>query len=108
MDHLSIVCGFGVFAYLVILAVLLFVVLIWKGIPRQAALETVEISAGIFVFALFITCKIADWIVLDGGDSLLIYLPPVIPVVAFVFWLLRKRKKAYQDVTHGHLPPGRH
>ena len=94
MDHLSTVRGVAVFAYLVVLAVLLFVVLIWKGIPRQAALETVEISAGIFVFALFITYKIADWIALNGGDSLLIYIPPVIPVSAFGFWLLRRRKKA--------------
>jgi len=62
----------------------------------------------IFIFALFITSEIADKIALDGADSLLTYIPPVIPVVAFVFWLLRRRKKAYQDVAHGHLPPGRH
>ncbi|MGC9943030.1 MAG: hypothetical protein ABSE48_14460 [Verrucomicrobiota bacterium] len=93
MDQSSIVRGIGVFVYLVILAVLLFVILIRQGVPRRAALETVEISAGIFVVALFITYKIADRVVLDGGDSLLIYIPPVIPVGIFVFWLLRRRKK---------------
>ena len=105
---MDLVRGFGVFAYLAILAVLLFVVLIRKGIPRQAALETVEIAAGIFVFGLLITYEIADKIAPDADDSLLIFIPPVIPVIAFVFWLLRRRKKAYQDVAHGHLPPGRH
>ncbi len=97
MDQSSIVRGIGVFVYLVTLAVLLFVILIWQGVPRRSALETVEISVGIFVVALLITYQIADRLALDGGDSLLIYIPPVIPVGIFVFWLLRRRKKIRKD-----------
>ena len=91
--------GIGVFLYLVILAVLLFVILIRQGVPRRAALEAVEISVGIFIAALLITYEIADRVVLDGGDSLLIYIPPVIPVAIFVFWLLRRRKKIPKDAA---------
>ncbi len=99
MDHSSIMRGIGVLAYLVIIAALLFVVLIRQGVPRRAALEAVEISVGIFIFALFITYEVAERVVLNGGDSLLIYAPPVIPAAGFVFWLLRRRKKIRKDAA---------
>jgi hypothetical protein len=99
MDKTSIMHGIGVFAYLVILAVLLFVILIRQGIPRRAALEVVEISAGIFVFALVITYEVAERLVRDGGDSVLIYIPPVIPAAAFALWLLRRRKKKRNEAA---------
>ena len=93
MDHSALVDGIAVSAYLVILAVALFIFLIRRGVPRKAALETVEFAAGIFVLALLITYKIAERVVMNGGDSLLIYVPPVFPAAIFVFWLLRRRKK---------------
>jgi hypothetical protein len=99
MDRTSIMHGIGVFTYLVTLAVLLFVTLIRQGVPRRAALEFVEISAAIFVFALVITYKVAERLVRDGGESLLIYIPPVIPAAAFALWLLRRRKKKRNEAA---------
>jgi len=85
--------GTAVCVYLLLLAALLFVVLIWRGVQRRAALETVEISTGIFVAGLLLSYRIADHLTLGGSDSLWIYVPPVVPVAIFVFWLLRRRTK---------------
>ena len=97
MDQSSIVRGIGVFVYLVNSCASLVCYSHLAGSSALFGLETVEISVGIFVVALLITYQIADRLALDGGDSLLIYIPPVIPVGIFVFWLLRRRKKIRKD-----------
>lgn len=84
--------GTAVVAYLLFLAALLFVILIRRGIPRHAALKMVEISAGIFSVGLCVTYWLAEQMTMNGGDSLLIYLPPVVPIGIFVLWLLPRKR----------------
>ena len=97
MDKSSIICGTAVFVCLVAMAAMLFALLIRQGVPRTAALEIVEVSTGIFIAALFVTYRVANRLVPDGGESLLIYIPPVVPVGIYVFWLLRRRNKPRND-----------
>lgn len=93
MDHSSFVNGIIVSVYLIVLVVLLVTFLIWQKVPRREIFETVEISVGIFVFSSIISYQIADRVILNGGDSLFVYLPPVIPVAIFVAWSSRRAKK---------------
>ncbi len=93
MNHSPVIRGIAVSVYLLALAILLLILLIRQGIPRRAALEAVEVSAGIFVVALIVTYLLAERLALNGGDSLLIYLPPVVPVAVFASWLSRRAKR---------------
>src|SRR5271170_1236078 len=83
MDHSSIVKGIIVSVYLVTLVVLLVIFLVWQQVPRRAIFEIVQISILIFAISSGISYQIADRLVLNGGDSRLIYIPPVIPVAIF-------------------------
>jgi hypothetical protein len=92
MDHSALVYGTLVSVYLITLVALLVAFLVRKKIPRRTILDIVEISVGIFAVAALICYHIADRVVLNGGDSFWIYVPPVIPVAVFVAWRLRRRR----------------
>jgi hypothetical protein len=92
MDRASLLRGIGVSVYLVILFALLVVFLVRQRVPRHAIFEIVEISLFVFVSFLFLSIKIADRVVLNGGDSLVNYLIPVIPVAIFAIWMSRRMR----------------
>jgi hypothetical protein len=93
MDHSSFVHGMIVSVYLVVLVALLVLFLVWQKVPRRAVFEIVEISVVVFAVSAGISYEIADRVVLNGGDSLLVYIPPVIPVAIYVAWSSRRAKK---------------
>jgi hypothetical protein len=92
MDHSSYIHGVIVSVYLVVLFALLVICLIWQRVPRRAIFEIVEISVVVFAISAAISYQIADRVVLNGGDSLLIYIPPVVPVAIIAAWLSRRAK----------------
>ena len=93
MDHSSLLHGIAVSVYLVILFALLVIYLVWQKVRRREVFEIVEISVLIFAAALAISYHFADRVVLNGGDSLLIFIPPVIPVAIYGAWSSRRAKK---------------
>ena len=85
--------GLLVSAYLAVLVSLLVAFLAWRQVARGVILEIVFVSIFIlFVCSNYVCYPIADKLVLNGGDSFWIYVPPVIPVVAFVTWILRRAR----------------
>src|SRR5437588_10115614 len=96
----SLLHGLLVSAYLAALVSLLFVFLASRRVPRGVILEMVFLSALIFLICSDYVCyPIADKLVLNGGDSFWIYVPPIIPVAAFVALSLRGARAV------GTLPP---
>jgi len=79
--------------YLVVVFAVLVVFLVWQKVPRRAVFEIVENSVLIFAISAGISYEIADRVVLNGGDSLLVYIPPAIPVAVYAAWSSRKAKK---------------
>ena len=92
MDRSSLVHGITVSVYLVVLTALLVVFLVRRQVPCQAILEIVEISILVFAASAGVSYRIAGRMVFDGGDSLLVYLPPVIPAAIAAVWLSRRAK----------------
>ena len=93
MDHSSLVHGIIVSVYLVVLFALLAICLAWQQVPRRAIFHIVEFSVVLFAISAAISYQIADRVVLNGGDSLLVYIPPVIPVAIVAIWLSRRAKR---------------
>ena len=92
--------GILVSGYLVALVASEVVFLAWRRVPRGVIFEMVFVSTFIFsICARDVSYPIADKLVLNGGDSFWIYVPPVIPVMAFVAWSLRRARAV------GTLPP---
>jgi hypothetical protein len=92
MDRSSLVHGLAVSVYLVVTFALLALCLAWQQVPRRAIFEIVEISVGVFAISAAISYQIADRVVLNGGDSLLVYIPPLVPVAIVAAWLSRRAK----------------
>ena len=92
MDHSSLIRGIIVSVYLVALTAVLVMLLVWQQVPRRAIFEIVEISVVVFGISAAISYSIADRVVFDGGDSLLIYIPPVVPTAIVAVWLSRRAK----------------
>jgi hypothetical protein len=92
MDHSSLVHGIIVSVYLVVLTALLVMFLVWQQVPRPAIFEIVEISVIVFGISAAISYNIADRVVLNGGDSFWIYIPPVVPAAIAAAWLSRRAK----------------
>ena len=82
-----------VIGYFASLVVILILFLVHRQIPRRAVFQIVYASVGIFVISCLISFRIADRVARTGDESLLVYFPPVIPVVIFVAWSLRRMKK---------------
>jgi hypothetical protein len=93
MDHSSFVHGMTVSVYLVVLFAALVMFLVWQKVPRRAVFEIVEVSVVIFAISAGISYELADRVVLNGGDSLLVYIPPAIPVAIYAAWSSRRAKK---------------
>lgn len=92
MDQSSLTHGIIVSVYLVVLTALLVVFLVRRRVPRHAILAIVEISILVFAVSADVSYRIADRMVFDGGDSLLVYIPPVIPAAIVAVWLSRRAK----------------
>jgi hypothetical protein len=93
MDHASLAHGTVVSVYLVALIVCLVAFLVWQRLPRGTIFEIVYLPVVIFAISADLSYQVADRMVLNGDDSLLIYIPPVFPVAIFVAWSSRRAKK---------------
>jgi hypothetical protein len=82
--------------YLLTLLGLLVGFLIWRKIPRRYAFETANLSVWVFVLSSYASLKVVGDFAPKLQDGLVPFLPPVIPVVFFVAWALR-RLKALQE-----------
>jgi CHASE2 domain-containing sensor protein len=74
---------FGFFALLVAF-------LGWKRVPRHELLSILSISASLYAIFFFLTLWGVAKIASDFADGLVPYIPPMIVVVAFVAWSLRR------------------
>ena len=93
MDHSAFLHGMVVSVFLVVLFALVAVYLVRRKVPREQVFWIVEISVVVFVVSVAVSYEVADRLVLNGGDSLLVYIPPVIPVAIYVAWSSRRAKK---------------
>lgn len=93
MDQSSLIHGTVVSVFLVVLFGLVAFYLVRRKVPRRAIFTIVEISVGIFAVCALISYEVADRLVLNGGDSLLIYIPPAISVIIFVLWSSRRERR---------------
>lgn len=85
--------GIAVCIFILVVFALLVIFLLWQEVPRHAGFQIAEISATIYAASVVISYEIAERLVLNGGDSLLIYVAPVVPVVIYVVWASRRAKK---------------
>jgi hypothetical protein len=93
MDLSPIEKGTLVLGYFTILVVILILFLVRRGIPRPAVFRIVQASVAVFFISCLASFEIAGRVVRNGDESLATYLPPVIPVVVFVAWSLRRMRK---------------
>jgi len=93
MDHSAFLHGMVVSVFLIVLFALVAVYLVRRKVPREQVFWIVEISVVVFVVSVAVSYEVADRLVLNGGDSLLVYIPPVIPVAIYVAWSSRRAKK---------------
>lgn len=78
--------------FLIYLAATLVIFLLWRKTPRPILFEALINSAWIFSIAFFLTINLTDKFSPNLIDGLLPYIPPIIPVVAFLTWYLPRAK----------------
>jgi CHASE2 domain-containing sensor protein len=80
--------------FLVILIGLLVGFLAWKKVPRKLAFE---ILLGIFwVFVLFAFVSMRFFEEATANNSLIPFLPPIVPCLLFIYWAMRRVRKLGQ------------
>jgi len=78
--------------FLLGLLALLIVFLRGRGVPRRETFDVVHLSVWIFVIGTWLSLAGMDRFAPASLDGLLPFIPPVIPVIIFVAYVLRRLK----------------
>jgi len=77
-------------AYMGILLLALIGFLAWQRMPRKVVFEIVHLSVWVFALGSFASLWAIDHLAPSMLDTLIPFVPPIIPVVSFVAWSMRR------------------
>jgi hypothetical protein len=77
---------------LVCLVAALIIFLLWRRTSRAIVFEAVCVSGWIFAIAYLLTLEAANRFSPNLLNSFILYFPAILPVIAFLVWLLRRTK----------------